>query len=116
VVCFRPVRSQDNHYMPCICYQTLTLYFFPTLTGGLLPPGSQPMIWMGARGTVTPVHHDCNSLFHAHYSGRKRWTLWPPSERPKLYWKKFVYSSLPSIGRCVFMVVFMCIYLCSWRD
>ncbi len=45
---------------------------------------STPRIWLGPRGTVTPLHVDAADNFAFHSFGLKRWLLFPASDYAKL--------------------------------
>ena len=49
-------------------------------------------LWIGPAGTVTPLHHDKNILFHTQIVGRKTWKFISPFETPNLYNHKAVFS------------------------
>lgn len=48
-------------------------------------PSDRVSLWMGPRGTVTPLHHDLESLLLAQLYGDKRVTLVSPAETSRLY-------------------------------
>jgi len=49
-------------------------------------------LWIGPAGTVTPLHHDENILFHTQIVGKKTWKFISPFETPNLYNHKAVFS------------------------
>jgi len=49
-------------------------------------------LWVGPAGTVTPLHHDENILFHTQIVGRKKWKLISPFDTPNLYNHRAVFS------------------------
>ena len=49
---------------------------------------SQPRIWLGPPGTVTPLHCDYDDNLFAQIWGRKRFILFPPHHDEFLYTKK----------------------------
>lgn len=44
-----------------------------------------PAIWLGGKGTVTPLHKDSADNFAFHVCGRKRWILFPVRDAEYLY-------------------------------
>ncbi len=42
-------------------------------------------IWIGSKGVVTPLHHDAWTGLLFQFSGSKRVLMFPPTERPNLY-------------------------------
>jgi hypothetical protein len=75
-----------------------------------LDPGAvQPngMIWIGPRGTFTPLHHDLTNNLIAQVVGRKRFKMLPASEVGRLYNDTHVFSRIynledPSIDLAVY--------------
>ena len=51
-------------------------------------------LWMGPKGTVTPLHHDEIAIMHAQIVGRKKWKLISPFNTPNLYNHKAVFSQV----------------------
>ena len=51
-------------------------------------------LWVGPAGTITPLHHDENIIFHTQIKGRKRWKLISPMDTPNLYNHKAVFSEV----------------------
>jgi hypothetical protein len=54
-------------------------------------PGAA-LLWFGAAGTLTPLHHDTLMLLHTQVFGRKRWRLASPLQTPRLYNTRSVFS------------------------
>jgi hypothetical protein len=54
-------------------------------------PGAA-LLWFGAAGTLTPLHHDTLMLLHTQLVGRKRWRLASPLQTPRLYNTRSVFS------------------------
>jgi hypothetical protein len=50
------------------------------------------LLWFGAAGTLTPLHHDTLMLLHTQLVGRKRWRLASPLQTPRLYNTRSVFS------------------------
>jgi Cupin-like domain len=50
------------------------------------------LLWFGAAGTLTPLHHDTLMLLHTQVLGRKRWRLASPLQTPRLYNTRSVFS------------------------
>lgn len=51
-------------------------------------------LWMGPKGTRTPLHHDENALLHTQLAGRKKWYFIPPYELPNVYNTRGVFSEV----------------------
>lgn len=51
-------------------------------------------MWVGPKGTLTPLHHDEACLLHAQLVGRKRWRLVSPLHLPNVYNHLAVFSKL----------------------
>lgn len=62
---------------------------------GDMPHG---MPWIGASGTFTPLHHDLTNNLLIQIRGRKRVLLVSPSETPRLYNDRHVYSSVRDLA------------------
>ena len=45
----------------------------------------QPRLWLGAKGSLTPLHYDTRDNLIGQYIGRKHFTLFPPSQIRCLY-------------------------------
>ncbi len=60
-------------------------------------PHLRAKVWVGKRGTVTPVHRDVPHNLHVHLTGRKRWLLFAPGESSRLY--SSVDPEHPDLGR-----------------
>jgi Cupin-like domain len=54
-------------------------------------PGAA-LLWFGAAGTLTPLHHDTLMLLHTQIVGRKRWRLASPLQTHRLYNSRSVFS------------------------
>lgn len=55
--------------------------------------GAQSTFWMGNCESFTPCHYDtygCNLVAQIH--GKKKWTLFPPSQRDSLYPTRIPYE------------------------
>ena len=57
-------------------------------------------LYIGGKGTYTALHHDvcCSNSWSINLFGRKKWTLWAPSESHKLALHYTVRSTLNSIS------------------
>jgi hypothetical protein len=53
-------------------------------------------VWLGKRGTVTPMHRDVPHNLHVHLHGRKRWLLFPP--RARGLYPRGVFSGMPNFS------------------
>ena len=51
-------------------------------------------LWVGAKGTITPLHHDENALLHIQIKGRKHWKFISPCFTHKVYNHKSVFSEV----------------------
>ena len=51
-------------------------------------------LWMGPKGTKTPLHHDENGLLHLQIKGRKTWKFISPLEAPNIYHRVAVFSNV----------------------
>lgn len=56
--------------------------------------GNGYALWMGPKGTVTPLHYDAINVIHAVASGKKRFTLVPPEDGCYVYNYRSVYSAV----------------------
>jgi hypothetical protein len=56
----------------------------------------QAKVWLGKRGTVTPMHRDVPHNLHVHLTGRKRWLLFPPGGA-RLY-PRGLFSGMPNFS------------------
>ena len=54
-------------------------------------------VWLGKRGTVTPLHRDVPHNLHVHLCGRKRWLLIPPNESRRVY-SRGILSGMPNFA------------------
>lgn len=54
--------------------------------------GNGIYLWLGPKGTVTPLHHDLMNIFMAQVRGRKQVLLVPPEELDLVYNDHAVYS------------------------
>ncbi|MCS6958514.1 MAG: cupin-like domain-containing protein [Pseudanabaenaceae cyanobacterium SKYGB_i_bin29] len=57
-------------------------------------PQNTIFLWIGPRGTITPLHHDPCNLLMAQVYGRKKWYMISPFYTPKLYNYRGVYSAV----------------------
>lgn len=57
-------------------------------------PNGMWHLWVGPKGTVTPLHHDEACLIHIQLVGRKRWKLISPLHLPNVYNHLAVFSKL----------------------
>lgn len=46
-----------------------------------------PTVWIGPKGSITPLHRDSSDNFIYQLKGRKRWVLFSPLDAPFLYFK-----------------------------
>lgn len=51
-------------------------------------------LWIGPKGTLTPMHHDENALIHVQVMGRKKWQLISPFNTPDVYNNHHVFSEV----------------------
>ena len=51
-------------------------------------------LWIGPKGTLTPMHHDQNALIHVQITGRKKWQLVSPFNTPDVYNHHHVFSQV----------------------
>ncbi|MFN3197602.1 MAG: cupin-like domain-containing protein [Bradymonadia bacterium] len=51
-------------------------------------------LWLGPAGTVTPLHHDTCNIMFCQIRGRKRFKLYPPSERRLLHGARSMYGAI----------------------
>ena len=61
--------------------------------------GNQSTLWVGSEGASTPCHYDtygCNLV--AQLSGKKKWTLFAPSDVERLYPTRVPYEGV----QCIF--------------
>ncbi len=56
--------------------------------------GDATYLWLGPRGTVTPLHHDVINIFYFQLYGRKQFILAAPEELPFVYNRQGVYSDV----------------------
>jgi hypothetical protein len=61
-------------------------------------PTPQGMPWIGGAGTFTPLHHDLTNNLLVQVRGRKRLLLVAPSETPRLYNDRHVYSRVRDLA------------------
>jgi hypothetical protein len=62
-----------------------------------VPPTRQSQtghIWVGPKGTITPLHHDESGILHPHLSGSKRWIMISPQYATYLYNNVAVFSDV----------------------
>ena len=67
---------------------------FEAPPGYLRPERSErdPRMWLGPRGTLTPLHHDSCNIFFGQVYGRKHIKLLPPYDIDKVYNDKDCFS------------------------
>jgi hypothetical protein len=46
-----------------------------------------PTVWLGAKGSITPLHKDSTDNFARQITGRKKWVIFPPQDAHFLYLK-----------------------------
>jgi LPS sulfotransferase NodH len=104
-----PVGSNDrylvanNFFFQSVVGRTLLEDLRP-LPDFLLPDdtGAATYLWLGPKGTVTPLHHDVINIFYFQLYGRKTFVLAAPEELPFVYNRQGVYSDVdpeaPDIG------------------
>ena len=51
-------------------------------------------LWIGPKGTITPLHHDENFIIHAQIRGRKKWKLISPLHFSDVYNNLAVFSKV----------------------
>lgn len=51
-------------------------------------------LWVGPKGTKTPLHHDENGLLHLQLKGRKTWKFISPLDAPNIYHRVAVFSNV----------------------
>jgi LPS sulfotransferase NodH len=56
--------------------------------------GDATYLWLGPKGTVTPLHHDVINIFYFQLHGRKQFILAAPEEIPYVYNRQGVYSDV----------------------
>jgi LPS sulfotransferase NodH len=56
--------------------------------------GDATYLWLGPKGTVTPLHHDVINIFYFQLYGRKQFILAAPEEIPYVYNRQGVYSDV----------------------
>lgn len=71
-------------------------FFERLLTREAAMPRGMP--WIGGAGTFTPLHHDLTNNLMVQIRGRKRVLLVAPSETPRLYNDRHVYSRVRDLG------------------
>lgn len=52
-----------------------------------------PTVWLGAKGSITPLHRDSTDNFTFQLMGRKRWVIFPPQDDPYLYMRHVAASA-----------------------
>jgi len=68
----------------------------PNVSDFLNPPSDNGSwyLWIGPKGTITPLHHDENFIVHAQISGRKKWKLISPLHFSDVYNNRAVFSKV----------------------
>lgn len=68
----------------------------PNVSDFLNPPSGNGSwyLWVGPKGTITPLHHDENFIIHAQITGRKKWKLISPLHFPDVYNNLAVFSKV----------------------
>ncbi len=56
--------------------------------------GDATYLWLGPKGTVTPLHHDVINIFYFQLYGTKQFILAAPEEIPFIYNRQGVYSDV----------------------
>jgi len=56
--------------------------------------GHNGMLWVGPKGTKTPLHHDECGILHPHLHGSKRWIMISPNYSSCLYNHEHVFSEV----------------------
>jgi hypothetical protein len=69
----------------------------PRLLAPPRPGAPEGMMWIGAAGSFTPLHHDLTNNLLAQVVGRKRIKLLPASEVGRLYNDRDVYSLITDL-------------------
>lgn len=55
------------------------------------------LVWIGAQGSRTPLHHDTVMLLHHQFFGAKRWRLISPLDTPRVYNRQGVFSEITDL-------------------
>jgi Cupin-like domain len=87
--------TANNHFFERADTATLLSDFTPPAE--YLDPAAQPgtmFLWFGPAGTITPLHHDVVNVLFVQVQGRKRITLIPAREMPRVYNGVGVYSEV----------------------
>lgn len=58
---------------------------------------AQGMMWIGAAGTFTPLHHDLTNNLLVQITGTKHIVMVPPSETPRLHNDRHVFSTITDL-------------------
>ena len=61
------------------------------------PAAARGMMWIGGAGTFTPLHHDLTNNLLVQITGTKHVVMAPPSETPRLYNDKHVFSRIADL-------------------
>jgi ribosomal protein L16 Arg81 hydroxylase len=59
---------------------------------------NKPRIWLGPKGSITPLHKDIVDNFCYHLYGIKRWRIFPVRDYPYLYMKHPDPENLPDFA------------------
>lgn len=57
------------------------------------------MLWIGPKGTFTPLHHDLTNNLFVQVVGRKRFIMAAAAEAPRLYNDKHVFSEITDVTK-----------------
>lgn len=90
--------TANNHFFERPDTATLLSDF--TVPGEYLDPSAPPgtmFMWFGPAGTITPLHHDVVNVLFVQVQGRKRITLIPARETPRVYNGVGVYSEVDAM-------------------
>lgn len=88
---FGPASQQRMRYLESTKIEGLSPALAQALQLPLSPNGVQPLIWMGNK-TGTHTHFDVQQNIAYVVSGKRRFTLFPPSQTPNLYMAPFESS------------------------
>ena len=85
----------NNHFFETDAGQALIRDLDP-LPPFLLPDqeGTHTFLWLGPKGTVTPLHHDVVNVLFVQLVGRKRFLIAPPDHTPLVYNRRGVFGDV----------------------